>query len=101
MAKKREVTPMETQPIRGQSEAATPMAPAPSKPSRAARRSTPPIRQAKLKRPGGAHSRSSAAYSASCAAERGIADFLKIPVAKPRPLAAYSHGPALVPRLLR
>jgi hypothetical protein len=43
MARKREVTPMETQPIRSQSETATPMAPAPSEPSKAAGRSTPPI----------------------------------------------------------
>jgi hypothetical protein len=41
MARKRQVTPMETQPIRSQIEAATPMA-SPSKPSKAARRSTPP-----------------------------------------------------------
>jgi hypothetical protein len=34
MARKREVNPMETQPIRSQIEAATPMALAPSKPSK-------------------------------------------------------------------
>jgi hypothetical protein len=45
MARKRDVTPMETQPIRSQIEAATPMAPAPPKPSKASRRSTPPITQ--------------------------------------------------------
>ena len=50
MARKREVTPMETQPIRSQIEAATPMVPAPSKPSKAARRSTPPISQAETAR---------------------------------------------------
>jgi hypothetical protein len=43
MARKREVTPMETQPIRSQIEAETPMAP--SKPSKPSRRSTPPITQ--------------------------------------------------------
>jgi hypothetical protein len=45
MAKKRKVAPMETRPIRSQIEAATPMAPAPSKPTKAVRRSTPPITQ--------------------------------------------------------
>jgi hypothetical protein len=45
MARKREVAPMETQPIRRQIEAATPMALAPPKPSKTARRSTPPITQ--------------------------------------------------------
>jgi hypothetical protein len=45
MERKRKVTPMETQPIRGQIEAATPMRPAPSKPTKAVRRSTPPITQ--------------------------------------------------------
>jgi hypothetical protein len=45
MARKREATPMETQPVRSQIEAATPMAPAPSNLSKAARRSTPPITQ--------------------------------------------------------
>jgi hypothetical protein len=45
MARKREVTPMVTQPIHGEIEAAKPMASAPSKPGKAARRSTPPITQ--------------------------------------------------------
>jgi hypothetical protein len=38
-------TPMETQAIRSQIEAATPMAPLPSKPIKAARRSTIPMTQ--------------------------------------------------------
>jgi hypothetical protein len=43
MARKREVTPMETQPIRSEVEAATPTTTAPSKPSKAGQRSTPSI----------------------------------------------------------
>jgi hypothetical protein len=45
MTRKREVTPMETQPIHRQIEAATPIATIMSNPSKAARRAKPAITQ--------------------------------------------------------